>query len=541
MRKRLVMCLLSGVLVISSLTMVSGAEKSAEKIETEDATEATVVETTEDYVDVSSAETLSIDEAGNAYDASSEKSGAVRDAGSAPVQEAKSGVMQINAIITEDGGKQDFVCGGACFLIGTPGGSENASQYVITNYHLINPGTELIDRAKNFYGIKEKEGEEASTPEISYEVTIEKDVTINAALVAKSEEMDLAVLQLSQNVYNRTPLKISAEAEDIKSIKSVYSLGFPTALDMEKNQVNYSVGDVAIATGTVSNIVTNKMKFIQHTAKVTEANCGGPLLNADGAVIGMNVLTDSDGNYFYSLESAEFTKLLDALGIVYEKYVPSAEPDPGSVSINQIGNSQKDGIFGVPTFVFAIFCGIALLLIVVIIILIIMLVRGGNNSEKAEKRRKKAEERKKKKKNIDEQVKNMQNLVTEEPGEGETNVLMPEPGDETSILGGDSVQVAVATGTLIRRRSGENIVVSRKIFRIGKDSLHVDYCISDNSSVSRTHAALKSKGDGVYIEDMHSTNGTFLNGSRVNPGEERRVRDGDVIRIANEEFEFRNA
>ncbi len=196
------------------------------------------------------------------------------------------------------------------------------------------------------------------------------------------------------------------------------------------------------------------------------------------------------------------------------------------------------GGFGMLTLFFAILCGIVLLLMVVIIILIVMLMRSGNNQEIAGKRRKNTEERKK---NIAKQVKNMQNPVTEEAGEAETKVLMPETGDETSILGEDSVQVAVATGTLIRKRSGENVVISKKIFRIGKDSQHVDYCISDNSSVSRIHAALKSKGDGVYIEDMHSTNGTFLNGSRVNSGEERRVRDGDVIRIANEEFEFRNA
>ncbi|SKC01227.1 FHA domain-containing protein [Lachnospiraceae bacterium] len=539
MKKRLMMLVLAGMLVFSQAGTASAAGKNTVPVEED--TEAEVEETTEEEFakKSSAAETISIDEAGNAYDTSEGKSAADEVTSSASVQNSKSGVMQINTMLGEGSGKQHLVCGGACFLIGTPGGSDSASQYVITNYHLINPGTEEIDRAKEYYGIEAKENGSEGEPEISYEVTIEKDVTISATLVTKSEEMDLAVLQLSQVVFNRTPLKISSDSKDIESTKSVYALGFPAELDMELNHVNYSVGDVAISTGTVSNIVTNKMKFIQHTARVSEANCGGPLLNADGAVIGMNVLTDSSGNYFYSLEAAEFTKLLDALGIVYEKYVPAEPATEEAQEVDTKEDKKDNGIFGISKTVFIIFCAIAALLLLVIIVLIVLLVKSGNSGEKKEK--KPFFKKKKKAKEVSPQVKNLQNLVTEEPDGNETNVLMPEPGDETAVLGGSSVQVAVATGTLIRRRSGENIVISRKIFRIGKDSLHVDYCINDNSSVSRTHAALKSKGDGVYIEDMHSTNGTFLNGSRVNPGEERRIKDGDIIRIANEEFEFRNA
>ncbi len=537
MKKRLLIFLLAGIMAVSSTIVVSAKEKKSAAVESTE--EAEIEKTTEDDFNMAgkAGETISIDEAGNAYDTSEDNSGAKESTGSAPVQNAKNGVMQINTMLIDSDGSENLICGGTCFLIGTPGGSDNAAQYVITNYHLINPGAEQIDRAKNYYGIKEKEGESEERPEISYEVTIEKDVTINASLVTKSEEMDLAVLQLSQMVYNRTPLKVSTESIDTDDIRNVYALGFPAALDMEKNHVNYSSGDVAIATGAVSNIVTNKLKFIQHTANISEANCGGPLLNEDGAVIGMNVLTDSGGSYFYALESTEFTKLLDALGIVYEKYVPEIPVEESTESIENKDNDKEGKIFGIALPVFIFLCGIAGLLLIAIIVLIVLLVRSGGESGKEKKKK----EKKKKEKEVSPQVKNMQNLVAEESNGLETNVLMPEPGDETSVLGGGDVQVAVATGTLIRRRNGENIVISRKIFRIGKDSLHVDYCINDNSSVSRTHAALKSKGDGVYIEDMHSTNGTFLNGSRVNPGEERRVRDGDIIRIANEEFEFRNA
>lgn len=38
---------------------------------------------------------------------------------------------------------------------------------------------------------------------------------------------------------------------------------------------------------------------------------------------------------------------------------------------------------------------------------------------------------------------------------------------------------------------------------------------------------------------MRSTNGTFVNGSRVSPNQEVALKSGDVIRISDEEFEFK--
>ncbi len=52
-------------------------------------------------------------------------------------------------------------------------------------------------------------------------------------------------------------------------------------------------------------------------------------------------------------------------------------------------------------------------------------------------------------------------------------------------------------------------------------------CLPD-SNVSRRHAAFMRLDDGWAIADLASTNGTFLNGTRV---EQTRLRDGDVIEI----------
>jgi DNA-binding winged helix-turn-helix (wHTH) protein len=61
----------------------------------------------------------------------------------------------------------------------------------------------------------------------------------------------------------------------------------------------------------------------------------------------------------------------------------------------------------------------------------------------------------------------------------------------------------------------------------------------DASGVSRRHACLRmtAPGDQVFLEDLGSKNGTFLQGSRVVSQE--RLADGDVIQIGSVELKFR--
>ncbi len=49
--------------------------------------------------------------------------------------------------------------------------------------------------------------------------------------------------------------------------------------------------------------------------------------------------------------------------------------------------------------------------------------------------------------------------------------------------------------------------------------------------VSRRHASLRPHGEEWWVEDLHSTRGTFVNGRRLDPGEAARVVVGDLIEI----------
>lgn len=51
------------------------------------------------------------------------------------------------------------------------------------------------------------------------------------------------------------------------------------------------------------------------------------------------------------------------------------------------------------------------------------------------------------------------------------------------------------------------------------------------NGVSRQHASIRRSGNNLFIIDLDSTNGTFINGNRLSPYKPTMVHDGDVIRF----------
>jgi pSer/pThr/pTyr-binding forkhead associated (FHA) protein len=52
------------------------------------------------------------------------------------------------------------------------------------------------------------------------------------------------------------------------------------------------------------------------------------------------------------------------------------------------------------------------------------------------------------------------------------------------------------------------------------------------AGVSRRHARLLYSPEGWLLDDLHSTNGTFLNNQRLVPEQPARVYTGDIIRCS---------
>lgn len=127
---------------------------------------------------------------------------------------------------------------------------------------------------------------------------------------------------------------------------------------------------------------------------------------------------------------------------------------------------------------------------------------------------------------------NPQMQQASQEGAGETTLLDSGAG-ETTLLGG-----AGGGAYLIRKKNGEKIAITSQNFAIGKERRRVNYCISDNTSVSRYHAVITKKGSDYYITDQKSSNFTFVNGVQVSPYQETLLTDKSTLKLSDEEFEF---
>ena len=83
-----------------------------------------------------------------------------------------------------------------------------------------------------------------------------------------------------------------------------------------------------------------------------------------------------------------------------------------------------------------------------------------------------------------------------------------------------------------------------KVYEIQRDETvlgRLAYCdiVIAEKSVSRQHTRIVHTGGEYFVEDMHSTNGTFLNGKRVRG--RTRMADHDLIRVYNVTLIFREA
>jgi hypothetical protein len=59
--------------------------------------------------------------------------------------------------------------------------------------------------------------------------------------------------------------------------------------------------------------------------------------------------------------------------------------------------------------------------------------------------------------------------------------------------------------------------------------------LGDDDFASARHARIDPRADGVWVEDLGSTNGTFVNGGRIAA---ERLKPGDVVRIGQTELRF---
>lgn len=466
------------------------------------------------------------------------------------LDEVKYGVFKFNTVFELPSYGDAWVGSrGTAFLIN--------DEYIVTAAHCVR----FTEAEANYYGytlsqeIKDKY--DVLKGEVKYSVTVERDMTVGATLVNMSESMDFAILKLDQKIPTRKYLTLR-DSKDVKAAEQVYSIGFPSFYDNQNFDSDYTIDDVTVKSGVISKTqgLDNfqyssgqvcKLDVLTTTCNLGGGDSGGPLVDANGYVVGVSIAGSEKSvsdNYYSASAIDQVMRACDNLGIEYhtskestpvvetqpavvETQAPATEPvatqppateppatqPPVAETQPPVVQKEESGINMTTILIVA-----AVAVIAVIVIIIVVMSKG------------------KKKQQQPAYAGATGGFTPAAP-----SYTAPMGAGETTVLGGDAGATTVLSrgGSLIRKRTNETIVINAERFIIGRERKTANYCVADNSSVSRSHVTLITRGGMVFLMDMNAANGTFVNGVKVMPNQEVALKNGDKIKLSDEEFEFR--
>lgn len=487
------------------------------------------------------------------------------------ITDAKSGVLQIQIwYVDPEMADEVYLGSGTGFLI-------NEST-VITCQHVVSGFSDewYAQRAIDTSAFLGRERTAAEIKEnLELRVSVLRDVHIRATIRQSSAEMDYAILSLDEQLYNRTTLPLRSSS-DLKQTEAVYALGFPGDLENISDQNYYDANDVTITSGAVNKVDRfsfalsdgssyNNVDCVEHSAQLAGGNSGGPLLDTNGAVVGINAVMSDANNRNLSVASDQLIATLDALGIQYETLDDStaetteateAETTETTEAVTEApaeteavteASTETEAVTetvtepevkeeGNSSMIILLVAGIAIVAVVVVVV--VVLSKGKKKEPVPVAASSHAHPP------VSHTAAPVNNggftaapvstpVATTPMDAGETTVLSQDAG-ETTVLSRN-----VNGGTLTRKKNGEVIKINAETFVIGRERKSVNYCIADNSSISRNHVKLLVEGGITYLVDMKTANGTFVNGVKAMPNQKIALKNGDKITLADEDLEFK--
>lgn len=183
--------------------------------------------------------------------------------------------------IRQRGTERREVGGGSGFLVSPDG-------YIVTNRHVVEDET------------------------ASYTVFMNDGRKFDAAVVARDPVLDIAVIKIEGTAFPYLPF---GDSDNLRVGQSVIAIG--NALAEFRNTVS-----LGIVSGLSRSIVASDLEgneesldqLIQTDAGINQGNSGGPLLNLDGEVIGVNVAVVSGAeNIGFAISGNSVKSMVDAV------------------------------------------------------------------------------------------------------------------------------------------------------------------------------------------------------------------------------------
>jgi hypothetical protein len=112
------------------------------------------------------------------------------------------------------------------------------------------------------------------------------------------------------------------------------------------------------------------------------------------------------------------------------------------------------------------------------------------------------------------------------------------PGSVPGLGGGEEHTVEAGTLTVIKSPAldeGDQWELDSSPLTLGRGAQN-DVPLDRDEYASSSHARIEPRRDGVWLEDIGSTNGTYLNGIRLK--HPKRLTPGDVVRVGETELRY---
>lgn len=138
-----------------------------------------------------------------------------------------------------------------------------------------------------------------------------QDETVNARILGVSECSDLAVIQLEGSGY--TPL--SYREGDVTTGTEVYAAGFPASDASTIDEVDYTLtrGIISSTTALGETNWASVDSVLEHDARIRGGNSGGPLLDAQGAIVGINYAGNDASDQNYAIAATDARPIIEEL------------------------------------------------------------------------------------------------------------------------------------------------------------------------------------------------------------------------------------
>ena len=199
-----------------------------------------------------------------------------------PVPNAKKAVVCIAAGIYYKNGRpyiHDGAGQGTGFGVGKSG--DNAQIFVTNNHVIADNNGKPFDDVYILIDNADLEDESTMVP---------------CKVLYADADIDLAIIQAKDPIPGVRTLPLRS-AKEISTGDTVYALGFPGIADVAADANHYTVEDITVTNGIVSrHLQSSGVDCMAHTAAINHGNSGGPLIDADGNVVGINTfgLTDME-------------------------------------------------------------------------------------------------------------------------------------------------------------------------------------------------------------------------------------------------------